>query len=143
MKLPIIPPTNVLILTLVAGLAFLTSGCLSSYKNYEGQRQGQTIALLRQQGLQFWLEEKGNQSSNHHALRPADELYLEPGNYVIWFVQTATRTGGAGACQLEAGGYYGFRITGRKFLPVSKTYAFTGECFADPSPDPGWERRAY
>ena len=128
---------------LLFGLLCLNPGCLSSYKNYEGQRQGRTIALLRQQGLQFWLDEKSAQTSNHHALRPVDELYLEPGNYVIWFVQTANRTGGAGACQLEAGRFYGFRITGRQFLPVSKTYAFTGECLEDPSPNPGWDRRAY
>lgn len=119
----------------VCGVGLLVAGCMSSYKNFEDQRQGHEIALLRQQGLQFWLEGEDR--------RPVDELHLEPGEYIIRFVQTADRSGGAGACELGAGRYYGFRITGRKFLPVSKRFAFTGECFENPNPDPGWRQRAY
>ncbi len=128
---------------LLCGLLGLLPACLSHYKNYDGQRQGHTIALVREQGLQFWLQDPNDPNHHKEVKRAVDELYLEPGDYVIWFVKTANRTGGAGACSLEAGRLYGFRITGRKLLPLSKNYAFTGECVADPSPNQGWDRRAY
>ncbi|MEQ9365738.1 MAG: hypothetical protein RIF32_15950 [Leptospirales bacterium] len=130
-------------IALIGGLSVFAPACLSSFKNYEGQRQGRTIALLSQQGLRFWLQDPSDPNHHKAVKKPADEMYLEAGDYVIWFVRTATRTGGAGSCSLEAGRAYGFRITGRQFLPLSKNYAFTGECFEDPSPDPGWEQRAY
>jgi hypothetical protein len=120
---------------LALALVLPGAACVSAYKNYEGQRQGREIALLRQQGIQFWLE--------GHPRQPVDELHLEPGDYIIRFVQTSNRTGGAASCSLARGRYYGFRITGRRFLPVSKTYAFTGECYENSRPEPGWSQRAY
>lgn len=116
------------------------TGCLTHYKNYSGQKQGLEIARVRQQGIRFRLA-AANGSDGEEL--PVDELYLEPGSYIVWFVQSATRTGGAGTCQLNAGKSYGFEVIGNDFLPKTKHYAFTGRCVEDPDPDPGWDRRAY
>lgn len=133
------PRFQTLVFALVAGL-LVGPGCLTHFKNYSGQRQGLEIALVRQQGIRFRLAAPDGGDSEE---TPVDELYLEPGRYLIWFVQTATRTGGAGTCQVSAGKSYGFEITGRSFLPETKHYAFTGRCVENPAPADGWDRRLY
>ena len=117
-----------------------TPGCLTHFKNYAGQRQAVEIARVRPQGsrVRLALPDGGDSEET-----PVDELYLEPGRYVIWFVQTATRTGGAGSCQVNAGKSYGFEVDGRSFLPETKYYAFTGRCVENLEPEDGWQNRLY
>lgn len=102
----------------------LTTGCASVSKNYEGSLPDSEIGVLRRQGYQFRIQDDSPPRRN----RPADELRLLPGEYIIRFVHTTYRNGGAALCVIEAGRRYTLEVSGRQFVSDSGSYALTGEC---------------
>ncbi len=102
----------------------LPPGCASVWKNYEGDRPDSEVGVLRSQGYQFRLQD----DAPPRRVRPADELRLLPGEYIIRFVHTTYRNGGAALCVIEAGRRYTLKVSGRQFVSESGSFAFTGEC---------------
>ncbi|MCB1320439.1 MAG: hypothetical protein KDK34_09310 [Leptospiraceae bacterium] len=97
-------------------------------RNYQGYKPRREIAVVLDQGWRFWLV--GTER------KPVDELRLTPGTYMIGFVQTRTRLGGAARCELEAGQAYAIDVVGRTYVDSTGTYALVGECELTDWPHP-------
>ncbi len=108
----------------------ILSGCQAMYvyRNYPDIKPASEVAVLRERGYRFWLEDNRLKS-------PADELWLVPGEYMIRFM-TQDREGGAAFCIVNQGRHYRFRLTDRQYLPKTHSYAFVGECFRDDETGP-------
>ncbi len=132
------------LLALLLLLPLLAGGCQSMDRktNYEGVKSREEVAILKHRGYRFWIY--GDKRE------PVDELWLTPGEYMIGFVRSSSRTGGAARCILQEGRVYSFEITGSQYLPRSGLYAFLGRCFYDPKrkenlppPPPGAKQRSW
>lgn len=95
-----------------------------SYRNFKDGEYDGDVATLRERGFRFWLY-GGEKALN-------DEMILVPGEYMVGFQNTISRTGGAAYCFLDGNRTYSFRITGRQYLPETGAFALIGECFYDP-----------
>ncbi len=127
----------------IALAGFLLAGCgtsvgkqLSSvsfkdkvYKNHEGA----AYARVRQRGFRFWLRDQVEKDKDGNVVKGRyDELQLKPGTYMLGFVRTTPRVGGAAFCKVNEGRLYSFKITDRQYLRSAGSYAFMGECTFDP-----------
>ena len=93
------------------------------------------VSVLKQKGYRFWLRNKPDKIVKKGFIRSKvryDELHLKPGAYMIGFIRTTPRVGGAAYCRLEGGKTYSFKVVSRQYLPKTGTYAFLGKCFFDP-----------
>jgi len=105
-----------------------------TYKNFKGAKKRAEIAILRERGYRFWLQDAPveKDKEGHPIKKRYDELRLGPGQYMIGFVRTTRRVGGAAFCSLRAGRVYSFKVVDRQYLPKSGVYGFIGKCFFDP-----------
>ncbi len=98
----------------------ITIGCNRSiYRNFSEAKQPTDVGIVRERGYRFWVDGSGE--------KPADEMWLNPGEYMIRF-RSITGESGAAICRLEKGRIYRIKIVDRTYLPKSGGYIFEGRC---------------
>ena len=100
-----------------------------TYSNFSGNKDKKQYAVVKQRGYRFWLK---NESAEEKPKR-YDELLLTPGDYLVGFVRSNPREGGAAFCRVKAGEVYSFKIIDREYLSKKGVWAAKGRCFYDPN----------
>jgi len=99
-----------------------------TYTNFSGNIDKKQYAVVKQRGYRFWIKKESDEKSKRY-----DQLLLTPGDYLLGFVRTNPREGGAAFCRVKAGEVYSFKITDREYLSKKGVWAAKGRCFYDPN----------
>lgn len=117
---------------LFSAFALLFSCGSTEPKVFSAKGEGQ-FATISHRGYQFWLKSEEKRGEDGQLIKEKfDTLQLKPGGYLIGFIRSTSRAGGAAFCKVEAGKTYSLEVTGQEYMPKSGRYILRGKCVFDP-----------